>query len=516
MEATHRVKDLAGNIIGFLVEGTFYADYVVKEKVRYIDNLFLEDGAIQAKTVLSEISLMDGVNKPIYQKLIRENPFERDIQKEFMAWKEDPFHVVMQLDGSRQIGKTTELLKFAYKNYEYVIYVDISKDKDFTEVIRGRCTPMAMEEYCQKALLPRFVNSANTILILDEIQAGKEVYNSIRELHQKLDCDIAVTGSYLGRRLGDQEFFLPAGTISYTFMFNLSFAEFCRVFHGETVLKSIDLYGRGSAEEYQMLENLYRVYIKVGGYPEVVKRYLQTEDPGSCFEVIGKLLYTFEEESRNYFKEAREVEIFGAVYREALKEMCGEKRGTGKNVLERVTSLTHKSTDLLVNRNEVGNAVMWLKYAGILGTCDLAVDGDMRNLAYDRRLYFSDCGIVSYLVERSMVDQTSLTGLLTETFVYNELHRLFKVPYRERKVMEEEVCFAVYGNYELDFMVADKNRVVYGIEVKTKGGEPVSLKVFIKKHLVDKGIVAKPTKGGQGEFFDTIPVYAVGCRFPYR
>ena len=104
MEATHRVKDLEGNIIGFLVEGTFYADYAVKEKIRYIDNLFLKDGAIQAKTVLSEISLMDGVNKPIYQKLIRDNPFERDIQKEFMAWKEDPFYVVMRLDRSRQIG----------------------------------------------------------------------------------------------------------------------------------------------------------------------------------------------------------------------------------------------------------------------------------------------------------------------------------------------------------------------------------------------------------------------------
>ena len=56
----------------------------------------------------------------------------------------------------------------------------------------------------------------------------------------------------------------------------------------------------------------------------------------------------------------------------------------------------------------------------------------------------------------------------------------------------------------------------YGIEVKTRGGNPLSLKVFIDNHLIDKGIVAKPTPGGHGDRFDTIPIYAVGCRFPYR
>lgn len=43
-----------------------------------------------------------------------------------------------------------------------------------------------------------------------------------------------------------------------------------------------------------------------------------------------------------------------------------------------------------------------------------------------------------------------------------------------------------------------------------------SLKVFIDKKLVDKGIVAKDTKGRHGDRFDTIPVYTVGCRFPYE
>ena len=39
--------------------------------------------------------------------------------------------------------------------------------------------------------------------------------------------------------------------------------------------------------------------------------------------------------------------------------------------------------------------------------------------------------------------------------------------------------------------------------------------LIVSRNLIDKGIVAKVTKGGHGDKFDTIPVYKVGSRFPY-
>lgn len=223
-------------------------------------------------------------------------------------------------------------------------------------------------------------------------------------------------------------------------------AEFCRVFECDDLLYHIDLYGNNCEEDYAKLDALYQIYIKIGGYPEVVKKYRQTQNIDACYEIIDKLLNTFQGESRNYFTDAREVEIFGQVYREALKEMCSEKKG-----------------------------LRWLRYAGILGVCNLAYDGDMRNILPDRRMYFADCGVASYVAGNSLIAQSSLAGIITETFVYNELHRLFKKPYSERKVIEDEVCFSIHGEYELDFMIADKNKVIYGIEVKTNSGEPKSL-----------------------------------------
>ena len=518
MLATHRVKDSRGDTIGFIIDKNFYADYTVKENINYIENLkLLKNAVISTDKELPEADYKTAVNKQKYKKLVKENPFVRDIQTEFIKWKKRKNHKVLQLEGSRQIGKTTELLKFAYKHYEYVIIADLSNDiYKFIDVVENGCKPIEMEKYCRRAKLPHFINSKNTVLIIDEIQNNNIIYNSIRKMNEELECDIIVTGSYLGRIVGNSNFFLPAGTIEYAHMFTLSFMEFCKIFKCASLLSNIDLYGGSDKADYDKLEKLYEIYVRIGGYPEVVKTFKQTRDINACYEVIHKLLNTFKDESRVYFNEPREVEIFENVYREALKEMCNHEPAGGKHVLENITSLVKESTKLMINRDEIAKAVVWLKYAGILSMCNLAVDGDMRNIAESRKAYFSDCGIISYLASKSLLEDSSLTGLITETFVYNELHRLFKVPYSELKVLEEEVCFSTIGNYELDFMIADKQKIVYGIEVKTKDGAPKSLKVYLDKRLVDKGIVAKPSMGGRNAMYDTIPVYTVGCRFPYE
>lgn len=51
-------------------------------------------------------------------------------------------------------------------------------------------------------------------------------------------------------------------------------------------------------------------------------------------------------------------------------------------------------------------------------------------------------------------------------------------------------------NKTVGFIVVGKDGVKYGIEVKTNKGNIKSLKVFLDKKLIDKGIVAKATYGG--------------------
>lgn len=81
--------------------------------------------------------------------------------------------------------------------------------------------------------------------------------------------------------------------------------------------------------------------------------------------------------------------------------------------------------------------------------------------------------------------------------------------------MGDKPCFSVCGDYELDFVVVDQNGVRTGTEVKTGDNCARSLEYFKEKGLIDRAFRAMPSKGGYGKRFDTIPVYAVGGRFPY-
>lgn len=518
MIATHRVKDEDNQAIGFIVNDRFVSDEAIRAIIGEVGNLtLLENGTIRVENDLPGVRYSEIVIKLAYEKLVSENPFQRDVQSEMEYWKKSMYEHVLQVDGPRQVGKTTELLKFAYKNYKYVIYVNLAMDRfGFSKVSDAPDICLGMISYCSRANLPAYKDTRDTILIIDEIQTSAEIYNSLRDLKRSLNCDIAVTGSYLGVVFDRNGFFLPAGTLTFIDMGTLSFQEFARVFEAEELLDSISLYGSGAPEQYDRLNQLYGIYRQIGGYPEVIKRYIRTESIKSSQLEIGNLLRILKRESQNYFDQPREVEIFESVYVAALEEMCREKRGTGKSYPELISKIAKDNTDLIVNKAEVANAVVWLTYAGVLRNCDLAIDGDIRKISRSRRVYFSDCGLAAYLARMTALSGSAVEGVLTETFVFNELRRLFNDNVDDRKVIGSNVCFSVYGQYELDFMVADSDKTVYGIEVKTQGGNPLSLKVFIDRHLIDKGIVARPTHGGHGDKFDTIPIYTVGCRFPYK
>ncbi len=212
--ATHRVKDTGRSVIGYVIDQSFYTDDYVKENIELIENLSCDgQHRITEAFKLPELDYKAHIIGKRYQMICEQNPFVRDIQEELQRWKHEGLHQVLQLEGARQTGKTTELLKFAYRNYEYTVYVNLASDPyGFTEAVQNGCTPIELEKYCRRAKLPRFANSLNTILIIDEIQQDAAVYNAIRTLNGNLACDIAVTGSYLGRILGKKDFFLPAGS----------------------------------------------------------------------------------------------------------------------------------------------------------------------------------------------------------------------------------------------------------------------------------------------------------------
>lgn len=437
---------------------------------------------------------------------------ERDVQKELLEWKKKRHRTVLQVEGPRQVGKTHELKKFAYGNYQQVIYVNLVRDEYGFEDLMDQ--DRFMELYCHGARIGDFRNDENTILVIDEIQESREVYNAIRDLRERLSCDIIVSGSYLARTVNSRDFFLPAG-IAYLKMLPLSFREFCRAMELEEQLADLDLCGGSEVERYERLEEAYRIYRCIGGYPQVVTTYLKTGSKSDCLDVLSDLIQTFTAESSRFFSNSTALSVFREVYRAIMVQMVQEKKGTGKSFLETVTNFVKDSVKEPVSRNEVRAASAWLLYSGIIGYCDLYNNGDVTDIVSSRRAYFADNGIAYYISGIVTVPRAAVEGMLTETFAYTELNRLYQEQAGRKQVLGDKPCFSVCGDYELDFVVVDKEGVRTGIEVKTGDNRAKSLEFYKEKGVIDRAFRAMPSKGGHGERYDTIPIYAVGMHFPY-
>ena len=517
MKATHRVRNKLGNTVGFLIDGqTFVNNYITNKYVSNISNLSVTTSGVfrQKGGKLPEIRLKQ-LNRLLYQQIAKNNPFDRDCQKLFSDWKRFNSDKVLQIEGARQVGKTTEIKKFAYNNYEQVIYINLSVDNQefVSKVIESGLNILSLHQYCQESGLPDYIDDKSTLLILDEIQVSQKAYNSIRLMRDNLKCDIVVTGSYLGRLL-NREFFQPAGTIRLVRLEQMSFREFCRVFNEEGNLLSIDLFGGSNQNRYNNLYKLYNIYKQIGGYPDVVKEYVRNKDIERCKVVVSGLIEMFKNESRTYFEDERAVLIFEEVYKSAAQLMCSNKRGSGNKSLVDLTEIVSTNQKVLVSRNEVSKAINWLYYCRILGLCDLFNNGDIKDIQAARKIYFTDCGIASVALQSSNYSESSVQGALTENFVYCELNKLYEN--FNQNLTGNRPCFSTFGDFELDFVIVDVNRYAIGIEVKTNDGAHRSLNEYIKRKFIHKGVMVKNTKGGRSEKIDTIPIYTVGCRYPYK
>lgn len=516
VKATCRVKDSNNKTVGFIIDDYYVKYYTALQNIGLISNLKeVSGGILKSKHgKLKEVYVKD-INKEHLHMLCLDNPLEREIQTQFEDWRHNWNKYVLYVTGARQIGKTTELLKFAYRHYEQVIYVNLANERDlgnFKNYVLSNTAMFGMINYCRHSGLEEYTDSSKTILIIDEIQESYEIYNSIRALQSGLLCDIAVTGSYLGKTL-NSKYFKPVGNTKEIEMMSLSFHEFCRANNSEKLLDNIDIYGKSASKEYEALTSLYRVYTKIGGYPAVVREYIKSKDMHMCNSIIENIVQRFTEESASYFNNDKCMVVFNNVYKAAFMMMSKEKKGTASKDVQDVTDFVIRDTKEHVSRKEINQVLAWLKYSKIIGSCDLYNQGNVNDMLSERRFYFMDCGIANYIAGLTPISNDAVQGIIVENFVYNELYRLYK----KHLLKGDKPCCSVYGNYELDFMLVDKQDKTYGIEVKsTKSNKHASLDIYKSKGFIDEAYVVEITRGGKGQTCNTIPIYTVGCRFPYR
>ena len=445
---------------------------------------------------------------------------KRDIYKRLLEWKRENTHKVLELEGARQVGKTFILDKFAKENYKVQIYVNMAQTsgQEFLACLEQATAwqpgMKRKERPIHEALSlfhGEFEDNKDTIVVIDEIQESSKVYSMIRQFAREFECDFIVTGSYLGKTR-EKDFFLSAGDVDSLTMTSLTFAEFLEAAGKRELYETIDLYGASDHAQYDELKHWFDVYLHIGGYPEVVKAYLETGNLEQCADIIESLIRIFVKESGRYFESPLETATFEKVFSSIATMMLKEKKGT-KDLITDLTSIIFKEESGRIAKKTVNYAISWLYLSHQLGYCSKSVNCDNLNIVENCRYYFMDLGIANYFLSLTGSMQETIDGCLCENFVY--LMLLERI--RRREIAGQVPWFGTdeESSGELDFYVRSRlNHKNYGLAEKRGNEIAVTANKLLDKGRLDFVYSLKNTYGGINEDKRAVPLYLAG-RIPF-
>lgn len=443
--------------------------------------------------------------------------FNGDITREayssLVRWKNST-DLVLLVEGARQVGKTYLVKKFAEENFKKFIYINLVEDsgKTFINLLNTLSGTVGKEKELLTEVLRKydssFIDDKELLVIIDEIQESHEVYNKIRSFNRYMNCRFIVTGSYLGRISLDKNFWVSSGDYYSITITPLTFREFLGAVdkYYLDLFYRTDLYGNSLEIDYINLKNIFDVYIRVGGYPGIVKRFLQGEDIRNLFE---GLLTTFATESARYLNDTKYITMINNSFRYFATVLLKEKKGLqnnnlGEEFIKLNEELKYKVGGLDFSKKQYSDVLNWLLATHSIYGCNKLVNCDLLDIQYNSRFYFNDTGLLFYLFTELEIDESLFIGALYENYVCDVL--------KNKRLM----CnFATFANYEIDFILKDY-KVTYGIEVKTGKSSGKSVNEALSKGLIDKILYLKgDTYGGIEGDKITIPIYLFE-RFDFR
>ena len=440
---------------------------------------------------------------------------KRDIYKSLLEWKRNHSGKVLEVEGARQVGKTYIISKFAKENYKNFIYINMAQTtgKDFL-----RCLDAAeqwnpgetrIEKPIHKALElfdKNFADIEGTIVFIDEIQESSRVFSLIRQFAREFQAHFIVTGSYLGK-VTEKEYFLPAGDLDTMTLNTLSFEEFLDAAEKREVYDRLDLYGKSKPEEYEEVKSFYKIYCQIGGYPTVVKKYLETGSIQEAQKEIGGIIHIFVQESERYFDDILQMNLLEQLLPAIAQLMLKEKKGSSDLVKELSKIVFHEDTNR-VTKTSINHAIAWFYRSHIIGYCGKVNEGNILNVTPNCRFYFCDVGAAFYFLNIAGAAPSDIEGIVNENFVYLYL----KKQAESMMIAGNTPMFASYQKGELDFFVNSRmNYVNYAVEVKAGKNQGKTAMQMLRDGKVSYIYYLKgDTYGGCAGKIITIPIYLMG------
>ena len=424
---------------------------------------------------------------------------KRFLTDKLVEWKNSKYRKPLILRGARQVGKTYILKNFANTYYDNMAYFNFDHDASLAELFVSTKDPKRIIEQLS-FVVGRKIESANTLIIFDEVQECPDALNSLKYFAEETpEYHIVAAGSLLGIKLSHTSF--PVGKVDYLTLYPMTFSEFLLADGKENLvhyMKSIkEVQEIPKIFDDQLIEQLKKYYI-IGGMPEVVNSWVNDKDIERVNYLQKNILQAYEDDFSKHLNANEAIKV-SLVWSGIPSQLARDNK-----------KFVYQTIKEGARAREYENALNWLNDANLVHKCynlsKCAFPFSSYNYLSSFKIYLLDVGLLRRMTDLDsniIIDGNRLfeefKGSFTENFVCSMLIEKF----------DSDLHYYTFVRKKIDFVIQYKNNII-PIEVKANvSTNNNSLTKFNKENDNNISIRLSLNNLKQDEKIINIPLYLI-------
>lgn len=409
--------------------------------------------------------------------------FKRKLYAKLLEWKNNRRGTTAVLiEGARRVGKSTLAKQFAENEYESHVVIDFSIVQNEIKELFDHIADLDYFFLQLQFRLGVSLKERNSLIVFDEVQNCPKARQAIKHLVADGRYDYIETGSLISIRRNVRDILIPSEE-EKMYLYPMDYEEFKWAL-GDTVstpqLKI--LFDRkmsiGDAVTRKLLRD-FRVYMVVGGMPQAVSKYIESNNLMEVDRVKRNIIELYEDDFHKIDQTGRLSMLFDAIpaqlsnkaSRYQVASVIGDSSGSEKT-LQLIAELRESMTVNLsyhVNDPSVG----------------MSLSADLNKY----KMYVTDTGLFITLAfkDKDFTENVIYQKLMTDKLDTNLGYVYENVVAQMLTAAGNKLFYYTFPtetgkhNYEIDFILSRGNKIC-PIEVKSSGyNRHASLDAFCKK-----------------------------------
>ena len=407
--------------------------------------------------------------------------FKRKIYSRMLQWKQErDGRTALLVKGARRVGKSTIVEEFARQEYETYMLIDFSRASEEVKSLFNDVMDLDYLFLRLQAIYNVILNERRSVIIFDEVQKCPLARQAIKHLVKDHRYDYIETGSLISIRQNTKGIIIPSEETRIE-MFPMDYEEFRWALGDKATFPLLRQFfdkHMPLGEAFRKSMRDFRLYMLIGGMPQAVNEYLDTNNLSKVDTVKREIIDIYLDDFLKIDSSGRASQLFQSIPAELSKNasryqtssvLSDSERKNLSEVLKAMKDSMVVNFSYYTNDPNVGFALNSDKdqYKMFVGDTGLFVtlafwDKDVtENIIYQKLLSDKLSANLGYVYENIVAQILTSTG-----------NKLFYHTW----AMENS-----NHNYEVDFLLSRGNKV-WPIEVKSSGYKThASLNAFCRK-----------------------------------